>query len=166
MSEEQGQLNVINSIEFFDFMRAFFTDRKKYACLTDKAKSAHIFMWSRMMSIMYPVAMHACSKVHSTRVMDILHSKMCTNDPKKYPSWLFTKSSKNQSSEDEKAITEMFSAELINAYKQINHLEHKSFIMIISMDRAGVIDDLKELKDTIENDKIKPKKFNQKTKTK
>ena len=150
------QTNIVNRIDLFDFMRAFFCDSKKYNSLTRKAKAEHLFIWNRMMSIQFPVQFHTLSRVHSTHIADILHSRMCTNDPRKYPKWLFTKS-KNQSAE--KAILSAYPSETVSMYMQLNNIEYKSLLYQLTFDAEYVKTEMASITEQMSKDvkKTKPK---------
>lgn len=136
----------ITEIGFFDFMRAFFCDPKKYNQLTKKAKEKHIFMFYRTMSIMYPVQMHAVNMLHDIRLVDQLQRVFGKqNGP--YPKWLYTKTEK------EKTIVQKLDAtqEVIDKFKQVHDLEPKSFEFLLSIDFDGVQKELNAIKLEMEN---------------
>ena len=136
----------IHEIGFFDFMRCFFCDPKKYKQLTRKAKEKHIFMFYRTMSIMYPAQMHAVNYIHDIRLVDQLQKAFGKqNGP--YPRWLYTKA------ENEKTVVQKLDApqELIQKYMQVHGLEPKSFEFLLSLDFDGVQKELNILKVEMEN---------------
>ena len=152
-----SNLKTITDISFFDFMRCFFCDPKKYAQITKKAKEKQIFMFYRTMSIMYPVQMHAINGIHDIRLIDQLH-KNFGKQGAPYPRWLYTKSEKEKT-EKEKLD---FSEDIIQKFISVYDLEPKSFDFLLSIDKQFVIDELTRIKTEMSNEykKVKTDKAN------
>lgn len=121
------ETNIITKIEFFDFMRAFFTDDSKYQKLTQNAKKPHFFMWRRMMSIQYPIQMNALSMLDDVRIMDVLHKHFIT---KEYPKWLYA-SSKNGNDTKTKvkeSLLKKYTRDVLDLFMDHYSLEWQSVI--------------------------------------
>lgn len=142
-----SNLKTVHEISFFDFMRCFFCDPKRYNQLTKKAKDKHIYMFYRTMSIMYPVQMHAINFVHDIRMVDQLQKRFGKqNGP--YPKWLYTKSEKEKT-----AVEKLdFQPFVIEKFCTMHDLEPKSFEFLLSIDRPTVVAELTEIADELQND--------------
>lgn len=124
------ETNVITKIDFFDFMRAFFTDKVKYAKLTRNAKKPHIFMFRRMMAIQYPVQMNAISGVDDVRIMDALHKVFCTGV---YPKWMYTSGSVDKQTKKKLIHTE-YTREVLDTFMEKREVEYKSVLLLEEFD--------------------------------
>lgn len=151
------ETNIITKIDFFDFMRAFFTDKVKYAKLTQNAKKPHTFMFRRMMSIMYPIQMNAIASVDDVRLMDALHKVFCTGT---YPKWMYTSGSTDKQTKA-KLVHTQYSREVVDSFMECRNVEYKSLLMLEEWDPQG----LKKELDTIQ-DELNPemKKYSKKKK--
>ena len=141
-----SQTKTITDISLFDFMKCFFTDHKTYLALTNKAKSKHIFMFYRFMSIMYPVQMHAVNGIHDIRLIDQLHKSFCKPNARS-PKWLYTKS------ETPKKISDSIDVDkdLLEKYRQFMKIDPKSLDFMIQFMPDVVIDECNKFKQDIEN---------------
>lgn len=116
------ETNIITKIELFDFMRAFFTDATKYKKLTQSAKKPHLFMWRRMMSIQYPVQMHAIAMLDDIRIMDVLHKRFCGSV---YPKWMYTSAGGDKQPKD-KSVIQKYDRDVLDAFMVTYNVEYKS----------------------------------------
>lgn len=147
-----SNLKTIHEISFFDFMRCFFCDTKRYNQLTKKAKDKHLYMFYRTMSIMYPIQMHAINFVHDIRIVDQLQKRFGKQNGQ-YPKWLYTKSEKEKS-----AVEKLdFQPFVIEKFCTMYDLEPKSFEFLLSIDRPTVVTELTEIADELQNDVTRQK---------
>lgn len=124
------ETNIISKISFFDFMRCFFTDKAKYAKLTQSAKKPHVFMFKRMMAIMYPVQMNAISSVDDVRLIDALHKVFCKGT---YPKWMYTSTSGEAKEAKSKLIHKTYSRDVLDAFMEQYKIDYKTVLDLESM---------------------------------
>lgn len=149
------ETNVITKIDFFDFMRCFFTDKVKYAKLTQNAKRPHMFMFKRMMAIMYPVQMNAISALDDIRLVDVLHNVFCTGV---YPKWMYTKTNKDESSQNKKSIVKAFDPEVTQAFLDKYQCEYKVLLELEEFNPDWLATELKEIDKDINSEFVKGNK--------
>lgn len=154
------ETNIITKIELFDLMRCFFCDPDKYNKLTQSAKKPHLFMWSRFMSIRYPVAMHNVGMVSDVRIMDELQKKFCVKGGQ-YPKWLYT-SNQGGKSETAKPIISKFDREILDMFMKLRNCEYKSLLIMQEMFPSLLESELNSIKESLEAEvsKTKMKKKN------
>lgn len=149
------ETNVITKIDFFDFMRCFFTDKVKYSKLTQNAKKPHIFMFKRMMAIMYPIQMNAISSIDDIRLVDVLHNTFCTGV---YPKWMYTKTNKDDTSANKKSIVKSFDPAVIETFLDKYKCEYKVIVELEEFNPDWLVSELKEIDKDINSEFIKANK--------
>jgi hypothetical protein len=145
------QLEPIAKVEFFEFLNIFFTDKNRYARLTDSAKTQHMWGLFRCLAIHYPQEMQLINNVRDVTVIDALHSAMCS---KSAPNWIYTKTPKAEPTALD-AIDEKSRLELCNKW----NIEYKQFNDMYAMFPAYVISEFKGLSELHKQpDKVKSKR--------
>lgn len=134
------ETNVITKIDFFDFMRCFFTDADKYSKLTQNAKKSHIFMFKRMMSMMYPIQMNAISGIDDIRLVDILHKSFCTGV---YPKWMYTSTKDQGSTQKISLVHKKYGQDVIDAFLDRYKCEYKCILELEELNREWLETEIK-----------------------
>ena len=120
------ETNVITKVEFFEFLRAFFTDDVKYQKFTQNAKKPHFFMWRRMMAIQYPIQMAALAGLDDVRIMDVLHKNFLTRE---YPKWLYASSKGGEGKTAQKeSLLKKYSRDILDLFMQHYNIEWKGVL--------------------------------------
>lgn len=141
------ETNVITKVEFFEFLRAFFTDDAKYQKFTQNAKKPHFFMWRRMMAIQYPVQMAALARLDDVRIMDVLHKNFLTRE---YPRWLYTSSKGSEGKVTQKeSLLKKYSRDILDLFMQHYNIEWKGVLDLEEFFPALLYEELDKLDEDI-----------------
>lgn len=147
--------DIITQIDLFEFINTFFTDKVKFAKITEHAKSGHSFMLNRFLSIYYPKEIQMINILHHPAIIDALQHGLCTG---RVPRWIYTKS--------KKASQDPYSAIPVSvkqAFCKVNDAEWKSLDQMYVLWPEWVMTELNELQKTLDDvSDTKPKKLNRK----
>ncbi len=132
---------MIDVDKLFDFIRVFFNEPQNYKKLTRHQKAKHAFMMNRFCSIKYPVQAALFNKVGMDPAGLVDCWQMVAQQYKKTPSWIFTKTNKNQKDTKEYSPED----EILDMYLQINEIGMKEYKDALKYNETIVVNDLKTL---------------------
>ncbi len=78
------QEELVFSIEYFDFLHAFFADKDKYARIADNVKLSYCWRLYRTLAIHYPKQIQNYQNVRTVEMIDFLQRTMFTGQ---VPGW-------------------------------------------------------------------------------
>lgn len=156
-------MDIINKIDLFPFMDAFFCDTITYNRLTDKAKMDHYFMMMRTLSIAMPAYVHKINKIQSVHVLDAMQ-KACGNQQRK-PQWVYTSSKGVKAEKEAKNPLKDYDESILVSWCQGNGFERKDLDTVIHFGGEPILADIKAhyLNITAQEDPKKPKKVTKRT---
>lgn len=157
-------MDLINKIELFPFMDAFFCDTITYNRMTDKCKMDHYFMIMRTLSIAMPVYCHKLNKIQSVHILDAIQ-KNVGNQPRK-PQWVFTSAKGIKGAEEAKNPLKDYDEELLHNYCDLNGFERKDLETVIHFGGEPILKDIKIYYNDVISIEGKPKTHKRDTKTK
>lgn len=134
--QEELDTNIINKIEWFPFVRIFFSDSDEWSKLTDAVKMSYAFKLNRLIAIKRPEYMQLLNKAHSPATIDALHNAFKTKG--RQPGWTYTKTRPNQTNEE----LSKYPTFIINDFIRYHGLEQKSFEFVLSVHYDEVIKEL------------------------
>lgn len=119
-----------NKNPLFDFIEIVFKDQKKYDSLYAREKSKYFFMFNRFCSIMYPVQANLFNhiKILSSEAIDYWQSSFIKKYGGKIPSWIYTKSIKNEKNKTEYE----YKKEIIDLIKEKNQISNREIKDLIN----------------------------------
>ena len=117
-------------MELKDFLKALIERPDEYQKLRSTDKSKFFFMTQRFMSIAFPLQAQAFNhiKITQAETMDYWHENL-TKLYKKTPSWIFTKTKKNE----KKSKSELPSEEAIKYYLEKTRMTRRDLDEAISL---------------------------------
>lgn len=144
-------MEIVSKIDFFPFLRAFYSNDGVWETLTDSAKLEHCFRLYRTLSIQHPIYMQQNNKIHDVNCLDALHQANKHHNGKQ-PWWTYTKVKWEKG---EQIFS--FGENIISEFCQRNGIERKSFLTVSEMFYDEVLKSLNEIKKEYEPLK-KPKR--------
>ncbi len=140
---------VNEKVEFFEFLDILFTDKKRFAGLSDKDKKTHFFMTNRRFAVAFPLQAQAANGLllDTVGVSHQYHHVFCTG---KKPSWVYTKSGKGSfvKAADAKCANECLSFDkgIIGLWLTANdEADLKTFRDYVMYDPKRILNELKTI---------------------
>lgn len=146
---ENENLEVINKIEYFPFLRAFFCNDGVYDMLTESAKMEHAKKLWQLLARAQPEFMQAINKMHNVHVMDAIHAASKTLG--KQPSYCYIKADAPNSKYLEKIKS--FELKIKQEFKRSQDIDEKDFQFFVMIEPIMILESLEKIKEDYDNSK-------------
>ncbi|BBI90678.1 hypothetical protein HYO65_gp286 [Tenacibaculum phage PTm1] len=148
-----NQNELIDQIDYFPFLRAFWSTDGTYERLTNRAKQAHIRNLWQLLSRDQPQIMQMLNKEYNVAVMDAIHE--ASKHANRQPQYCYIKARpKNSKTLDR---IKKFSPWVVNEFRTSNNLDLKDYEFFCDIEPDLVIASMDAIEKTLQQVK-KPKK--------
>jgi len=144
---------LITSIEYFPFLRAFWSNDGTYERLTKNAKEAHLWRFYELLARDQPQLMQMLNSERNVYVIDAIHESV--KHENRQPGFTYIKT--RPLNDKTKIRLDQFSSWIREEWRRANDLDLKDFDFICEMHPDIMIEGMESIENSIECMK-KPKK--------
>lgn len=144
---------VLDQIDYFPFLRAFWSSDGTYEKLTVRAKSAHIRQLWALLARDQPEIMQMLNTEYNVNVMDAIHE--ASKHANRQPGFTYIKARPENTRTQERI--KKFGTHVHEEFRRANDIDYKDFLFFCQEEPQLIIEGMQEIEDGIAQIK-KPKR--------
>lgn len=135
------QIEIIDQIDYFPFLRAFWSTDGTYEKLTEKAKQAHLRQTWQLLARDQPQIMQMLNKSYDVEVLDALHE--ASKHANRQPQYCYIKA--RPANAGTLSMIKKFSKQVHDEFRKIHNVDNKEFDFFCHTHPDIVIESMKEI---------------------